>query len=292
MTTSDIVDIMRIFYTPGTGAPASAALSELTIAGWRAYAGSMEGLKRGLSSPDFARHSQDVLTGSRGASVSGGGKDDDGGWSGKAGDDNDDVTMGGDGAPGAAGASSASSSAAADMIGGSDGSRLRAASSKKRKRRLHSRLISIDPEDNLLAVSQKLRKHRIHHMPVLDVDQSAVVAVLSHRHLLQHILNKFTDSRRLFTQPLYSLGVGSFDDVVVVPETASVISVLNVLAERRISSVPIVNSSGQVIDVYSRDDVAFLANDPTLMVLDAPVGEVRRAQVQMVSSRLWQRRRR
>ncbi len=92
----------------------------------------------------------------------------------------------------------------------------------------------------------------------------------------------FSDARRLFDLSLFALGIGSFDDVVVVPELASVISVLNVLVDRHITAVPVVNTAGQVVGIYGLADVGFLANDPSLMVLDAPVGEVRRAQVAMM----------
>jgi CBS domain-containing protein len=119
-------------------------------------------------------------------------------------------------------------------------------------------------------------------MPIIDSEANTVVGVLSHRGILASLLGKFSDARRLFDFPLASLGIGTFSDVVVVPETASVISVLNVLAERRISSVPLVNEAGQVTDVFLREDVTFLANDPSLLVLDAPVGEVRRAQASMM----------
>jgi CBS domain-containing protein len=109
------------------------------------------------------------------------------------------------------------------------------------------------------------------------------VAVLSHRSLLRHVLATLADTRPLFEQSVSALGVGSFgESVVVVPNTTSVLSVLNVLAERRISSVPLVNELGQVTDLYSREDVAFLANDLSLRVLDAPVGEVRRAQATLM----------
>jgi CBS domain-containing protein len=287
MTASDVVDIMRVFHTPGTGAPASAALSELTIAGWRAYASSIEGLKRGLSSPDFARlvaEEDERAAGGGGGAGAGAGAASGAGADavGAPSDEMMEVGHGGGGGPTVAASSSSSSSSSSAMGGALSPEEAASRRARRRGRRLHRRLISVDPEDSLLTVSEKMRRYRIHHMPVLDVDQSSVVAVLSHRALLHHILARFSDSRRLFYQPLYSLGVGSFGDVVVVPEAASVISVLNVLAERRISSVPIVNAGGQVVDVYSRDDVAFLANDPTLNVLDAPVGEVRRAQIQMM----------
>lgn len=166
----------------------------------------------------------------------------------------------------------------------------------------------------MLTVVLKLRRYGIHHMPVLGPEADgvggassaaaasaslhagsgggnggaglSVLAVLSYKSLLEHLVSKFTDadSVALLEQPLLALGVGSFGaDILVVPETASVVSVLHVLAERRVSSVPVVaaDGSGVLVDVYSREDVAFLANDPTLMVLDAPVGDVRRAQISM-----------
>lgn len=157
---------------------------------------------------------------------------------------------------------------------------------KRAVRRPPPRLVSIHPEDDLLTVSRKLRAFNIHHMPVHDPDTDAVIGVLSHRSLMAHVIARYCDATVALEQPLCSIGVGSFADIVVVPETASVISVLHVLAERQISSVPIVNpDSGALVDVYCRDDVAFLANDPSLMVLDAPVGDVRRAQAQMVGGR-------
>lgn len=102
--------------------------------------------------------------------------------------------------------------------------------------------------------------------------------------ILQYLLNLLTDPSLILDLPLFTFGIGRFEDVVVVPDTASVISVLNVLAERQISAVPVVSAStGCVVDLYTVDDVAFLSNDPTFMVLDAPIGEVRKAQVVMVS---------
>lgn len=146
----------------------------------------------------------------------------------------------------------------------------------------------MDPEESLFTISRKLRRHNIHSMPVLDVEQNAVVSVLTHRHLLSYLLPRFVDSRRLFDQPICLLGLGVFDaQVVVVPEGASIISLLNVMWERKISAVPVVNELGQVVDLYGRKDISFLANDPTFMVLDAPVGEVRKAQIKMVRVSLW-----
>lgn len=121
-------------------------------------------------------------------------------------------------------------------------------------------------------------------MPVVDPVSHTVLSILSYRSLLRHVITRFTDPRPLFNAPLITLGIGSYaPDLVAVPETASLVSVLQVLAERRISSVPIVTADegATVVDTYSREDVGFLAVDPTLLVLDAPVGAVRKTQTSM-----------
>ena len=275
LTSSDICDIMRIFYSPGT---AASALSELTIGAWRQYAGSVEGMKRGLSSPHLYR---DISAANLAAaheaqqpqqSLSGTHNDEE-------------MSLSGGGASTAGSATASVAEPQSQSHANPPQPRLHGRGTAPPRRPLPS-LISIHPEDDLLTVSTKLRQFGIHHMPVLDREQSAVIGILSHRNLMAHVISRFSESRRVFDMPLCSLGVGSFSDIVVVPETASVISVLNVLAERRISSVPLVApDTGALVDVYSRDDVAFLANDASLMVLDAPVGDVRRAQTSMV--RAW-----
>lgn len=204
-------------------------------------------------------------------------------------DGDGDVAMAGAGERAAAGDQSARLALHSGASGATVGRAIAPGGGPGSGGRVQARLISVHPEDDLLQVARKLRQHGIHHMPVLDTtgDQAAVLAILSYRHLLRHLLDKFLDRRPLFEASLVALGIGSFgEDIVVVPETASIISVLHVLAERRISSVPIVTADGSntVVDLFSRDDVGFLANDPTLMVLDAPVGDVKRAQLTMVGA--------
>lgn len=321
LTSSDLCDIMRIFHVTGTQAT-GAALSEFTIAAWRAFAGSEEGLRRGLTTPDLSSrlgsHSnlQELAFASAHTSRVASDSDGEEGVEGEA----EALTAT---APATAAAGSSASYASRPVpaplstLAAASGGRAGASGGESdismvegggevpfeesgrrglplgrhshtpnpNPNKLLPTLVSIHPEDNLLVVAGKLLAYNIHHMPMVDPEQNAVVAVLSYRTLFTHIADKYTDTRRLFDQPLCTLGIGSYGpDIIIVPESASVISVLHVLAERRISSVPIVTAdeSRTLVDLYSREDVAFLANDPSLMVLDAPVGDVRRAQIQMV----------
>jgi len=289
MTASDVADIMRVFYTSGSGSNSAAtALSGLTIAGWRAFSSSREGLKHTLSSPDLLHYREQMKEQQQQQQ-----QQQRHSW-----EHREDYKSTGESVDNAmTDEMSGSTLLSARVQGTTFGGPLLATSSsslspgrhelgtqtrRKGTKRALSRLISIDPEENLLTLSQKLQKYRVHHIPVLDVEQNSVIAILSHRSLLLNVLKRFTDERALFNHSIFALGIGSFDDVVVVPATTSVVSVLKVLADHKISSVPIVNEVGQVVDIYSCADVAFLASDPTLQVLDAPVGEVRKAQAAML----------
>ncbi|KAA0148400.1 hypothetical protein FNF31_07424 [Cafeteria roenbergensis] len=57
--------------------------------------------------------------------------------------------------------------------------------------------------------------------------------------------------------------------------------VLGLLAAHRVSCVPLVEAgpAGRLVDVWGREDVLFLATDPSLGALSAPVGATRRAQL-------------
>jgi predicted transcriptional regulator len=148
----------------------------------------------------------------------------------------------------------------------------------------YSRLIAVDPEDSLYNVVRKFGRTGLHCMPVLDLEQNAIVSIITRRSILNMFLARLPDDRGFFDVPLCALGVGTFnpDDIIAIPQMVSVVSVLNVMWERGISAVPITDDEGRVVDLYQRKDVAFLANDTTFMVLDAPIGDVRKAQIAMV----------
>jgi CBS domain-containing protein len=186
---------------------------------------------------------------------------------------------------------------------------------EQRRSRPLACLLAVHPEDSLFVAATKMRDFGVHDIPVFDPEQHAVVAMLSARAIVSHVLKHFIDPRRLFDQPLDALRIGTFSRLIIVPARGSVVSTLAVMAEAGISSVPIVGPDNGVIDVFSRypqsavrppnpnlssamtigavlcrrpffaarrDDVFFLANDPSLMCLDAPIVDIRRRQTQVV----------
>ncbi|ELV10681.1 5'-AMP-activated protein kinase subunit gamma-3, partial [Tupaia chinensis] len=75
---------------------------------------------------------------------------------------------------------------------------------------------------------------------------------------------------------IQDLGIGTFRDLAVVLETAPVLTALDIFVDRRVSALPVVNESGEVVGLYSRFDVIHLAAQQTYNHLDMSVGEALR----------------
>lgn len=110
-------------------------------------------------------------------------------------------------------------------------------------------MVSITPEETLYDACKMLRDHRLHRVPVIDPSQNSVLAVLTHSGILEYLVSTFREQRRLFDQPIFDLGLGVYSGFVTVPEDMPLIRVLHTLVERRVSAVPIVDSSGASLSV-------------------------------------------
>ena len=72
----------------------------------------------------------------------------------------------------------------------------------------HSSMISIGPEDSLYEACAKLRRHRIHYLPVLNDSEMQILSIISHLRVLSYLVREFAEPRRLFDQSIYDLQVG------------------------------------------------------------------------------------
>lgn len=131
---------------------------------------------------------------------------------------------------------------------------------------------------------------------------ATVLGVLTHRSLLHAMVERFsldtdavwagTGARAapgsdagVLTEGVAAAGMGTWAGPGKRLVTASVdtplADVLGLLAAHRVSCVPLVEAGprGRLVDVWGREDVLFLATDPSLGALSAPVGATRRAQL-------------
>lgn len=117
-------------------------------------------------------------------------------------------------------------------------------------------LVFVSPEQTVFDACALLHNSRIHRLPIIDAEQNSVLSIVTHQVLLEFLVSNFREQRRLFDQPVQELGIGTYgDDVIVVQESMALIEVLDLLIARCISAVPVVDSSGVVVNVYCRTDV-------------------------------------
>ncbi|XP_044523493.1 5'-AMP-activated protein kinase subunit gamma-3 [Gracilinanus agilis] len=139
-------------------------------------------------------------------------------------------------------------------------------------------LVSISPNDSLFEAVYSLIKNRIHRLPVLDPASGNVLHILTHKRLLKflHIFGALLPKPQFLSRSIQDLGIGTFRDLAVVLDTAPILSALDIFVDRRVSALPVVNESGQVVGLYSRFDVIHLAAQKTYNHLDMSVGEALR----------------
>ncbi|XP_006168714.1 5'-AMP-activated protein kinase subunit gamma-3 [Tupaia chinensis] len=139
-------------------------------------------------------------------------------------------------------------------------------------------LVSISPSDSLFEAVYALIKNRIHRLPVLDPVSGTVLHILTHKRLLKflHIFGALLPRPSFLYRTIQDLGIGTFRDLAVVLETAPVLTALDIFVDRRVSALPVVNESGEVVGLYSRFDVIHLAAQQTYNHLDMSVGEALR----------------
>ncbi|XP_063789945.1 5'-AMP-activated protein kinase subunit gamma-3 isoform X1 [Pseudophryne corroboree] len=139
-------------------------------------------------------------------------------------------------------------------------------------------LIYICPYDSLFHAVYSLIKNKIHRLPVMEPASGNILHILTHKRLLKfmHMFGGTIPRPRFLQGTIQELGIGTFRDVAIVHDTSTVYSALEIFVERRVSALPVVNESGQVVGLYSRFDVIHLAAQKIYNNLDITVGEALR----------------
>ena len=139
-------------------------------------------------------------------------------------------------------------------------------------------LVAVDADASLFAACSLMRSKRRRFLPVVAPDDCGVLAVVTHVDILRYFVEHFRDERRLFDAPLSDLGIGTFQDLAVVTRNTPLRDVLELLADRDLSSVPVVDDAGKVSALYARNDITFLAAatdaDSVVANLAAVVGDL------------------
>ncbi|KAG0034608.1 AMP-activated serine/threonine-protein kinase regulatory subunit [Podila clonocystis] len=119
-------------------------------------------------------------------------------------------------------------------------------------------LFSLHPLQSLYDACHLLVESRSHRLPLVDVDsetgEEMIVSVLTQYRILKFIAMNYQDEKTL-RQPLSELKIGIYTDLAVADLSTPVMSVIDMFVKRRISSVPIVDEAGVVLNVFETVDV-------------------------------------
>ncbi|KAF9206745.1 AMP-activated serine/threonine-protein kinase regulatory subunit [Haplosporangium sp. Z 27] len=137
-------------------------------------------------------------------------------------------------------------------------------------------LFSLHPLQSLYDACQLLVESRAHRLPLVDVDsetgEEMIVSVLTQYRILKFIAMNYQDEKTL-RQPLSELKIGIYTDLAVADLSTPVMSVIDMFVKRRISSVPIVDEEGVVLNVFETVDVMTLVKAGVYTDLDLCVAE-------------------
>ncbi|KAJ3397283.1 AMP-activated serine/threonine-protein kinase regulatory subunit [Lobulomyces angularis] len=135
--------------------------------------------------------------------------------------------------------------------------------------------VSIHPMDSLYEASKLLLKHKLHRLPLLDVSpdgQEMLLSVLTQHKILRQIALNVEDCIYLDFTPK-SVGIGTYGNIATAELTTPLVDLLNTLVEKRLSSLPILDSKGIVVDVCEKYDILNLARENSYYDLGMPVSE-------------------
>jgi CBS domain-containing protein len=121
--------------------------------------------------------------------------------------------------------------------------------------------ISIHPERPLYEACRKMLESRARRIPLVDIDdethRAMVVSVVTQYRILKFVAVNVRETEKL-RKPLKELKVGTYGDLQTARMDTPVMNVIHMLVKQNISSVPILDEEGAVINVFEAVDVITL----------------------------------
>lgn len=136
-------------------------------------------------------------------------------------------------------------------------------------------LFHMYPESSLYDAAALLMKNRIHRLPIINPRNGNVLYVMTQKPLLRFLYKCFPALAKvpLLSMSIGEAGVGTFQNIQVATKDTKVIEALDRFVQDRISALPIVDSEGKLVHIYSKFDVINLAAERTYSNLEVTLVE-------------------
>ncbi|KAL5395704.1 hypothetical protein PMIN06_003571 [Paraphaeosphaeria minitans] len=137
--------------------------------------------------------------------------------------------------------------------------------------------VSIHPERPLYEACRKMLEARARRIPIVDMDdetrRTTVVSVITQYRLLKFVAVNVKETQKL-RKPLKELmKVGTYDNLATAYMDTPVMDVIHMLVKKSISSVPIIDKQGTVLNVFESVDVITLIKGGVYDDLNLTVGD-------------------
>lgn len=136
--------------------------------------------------------------------------------------------------------------------------------------------VSIHPLKSLYEACRKMLASRARRIPLVDIDDETqremVVSVLTQYRILKFITVNVTHTQQL-RKPLRDLKIGSYVNLATATMETPVIEVIQQLVTRSISSVPILDKDGTLMNLFEAVDVIALIKGGDYDNLSESVGK-------------------
>lgn len=137
--------------------------------------------------------------------------------------------------------------------------------------------ISINPMRSLYEACERIRLTKAKRIPLIDYDDETyhevIVSVLTQYRILKFIALNCNKETKMLKKPLCDLSIGTYDDLATASMDTPVIDVIYLLAKRKISSVPIIDADGIILNIYEAVDALSLIQAGAYYDLELTVGE-------------------
>ena len=148
--------------------------------------------------------------------------------------------------------------------------------------------VSIHPLKTLYEACRRMLESRARRIPLVDIDDETqremVVSVLTQYRILKFVSVNVKETQML-RKPLREVAIGSYENLSYAYMDSPVMEVIQALVSRSISSVPILDKEGVVLNVFEAVDVIALIKGGDYDNLQLTVGKAleKRSEVSFLS---------
>lgn len=123
---------------------------------------------------------------------------------------------------------------------------------------------SLDAEESIMKLCHTLLNYKHDYVPIVDPENGNLIAILGLFDVLHMLAITSKQEASLYSMTIAQSNMAKYDQIITATTSTPIHQVLDIMAESKISSVPVLDNEQKVVGIYHRSDVSFIikANDP------------------------------